>query len=353
LGYLSVAASVLLGASLMATGRREDILDGIAIMAGGSALTTLFLGLFHAAKKETARGAKLLAASVSLAAMAILSRGVSQSLEPSIPLPLERNSGGAIDAVYEKWFSANKGMIDGLKKMEAPGPALGAIQGMVVLEPHTLVRSAWYEHARFAGDPKSYGFDSLNGTNSTQPPVLLLPGAIGTWHYLGDLARALKRAGIPVFLVDVGAGGPTDEKLKKVREKIGEIRAQYANPPAVDVVAHSMGANLGVAAAYEEGVFFDADGNLKFPTSPKANPKVGKVIALANPLAKHEVSSLEQANKIDQAFNILAKYDGIMGDKQPALLDGLAHQVEEIDAGHVGIVFDPQAHQRIISRLYH
>ena len=251
----------------MTTGKPEDLLDGIAIMAGGTALTTLFLGLFHTAKKGTAKGAKLLAASISLAALAVLSRGVSQSLPPSVmPITPSANNGtGLMDSVYDKWFSTNKGMIDKLKTMEAPGPALGAIQGMVVLEPHTLVRSAWYQNFRFAGSPQNYGFETLEGTNSTQPPVLLLPWGLGSWHYLGDLAKTLKQAGVPVFMVNVGAGGPTDAKLKMVKEKIAEIMAQYpnSNPPAVDIVAHSMGANLGVAAAYQEGsTFFDAGGNL-------------------------------------------------------------------------------------------
>lgn len=351
-GIISIGTSVLVGCSLMTTGRPEDLLDGVSIIAGGSALTTLFLGLYHIAKKDKAKGTKFLTAAVSLAALAGLSRGISKYLPPSaVTISSPKEGLSLMDRIYEKWFGVNKNMIDGLKQMNAPGPALGAMQGMAVLEPHTIVRAAWYEHFRFADTPQSYGFESLNATTSTQPPVLLLPGAVGTWPYLGDLARALKNAGIPVFVASVGAGGPTDEKLKIVNDKIDEIRAQYINPPTVDIVAHSMGANVGVATAYKSGsTFFDAEGNLGFRDGalPKADPRVGKVIALANPLTKGELAPLEQAKKIPSVFNILAKFDGIMGHKQPGLAGS---HVDEVDAGHIGIVFKPQAHQLIIGRL--
>jgi hypothetical protein len=361
LGYISIAASILLGCSLMTTGRKEDILDGISIAAGGSAVTALFLGIFHAAKKGSARGAKLLTASVSLAALALISRNISKGLDLSpavVPAPPLINGTEECKlpcAVYEAYFKANKEIIDQLKTMDAPGPALGAIQGMALLEPHILVRSAWYEHFRFADAPQSYGWDLLNDAYSTTPrPVLLLPGVIGTWNYLADLARALKQAGIPVFVVNIGAGGPTDEKLKKIREKLCEIRSLYANPPEVDIVAHSMGANLGLAAAYNESsVYIDAEGSLSFHSNavPKANPLVGKVITLANPLVKEEVESLKQVKKIDDFYNIIAKYDGIMGHKQPGLVGEFGHQAEEISASHIGIVFEAQAHQSVINRL--
>lgn len=256
------------------------------------------------------------------------------------------------ETAYETWFSANKGIIDRLKKMGPPGPALGAIQGMVLLEPHKIVRSGWYEHIRFTEPPKTYGFDVAKKDHNHRP-VLLLPGAIGTWNYLADLASALKQKEIPVFVMSPGAGGPTQEKLQKVREKILEIRSLYKNPPLVDIVAHSMGANLGVAVAYDESsLMIDSEGNITFQTDqPNANPFVGKVITLANPLVKEEVEPLQKAKKIDQFFNILAKYDGIMGHKQPGLVGELAQQSAEVKAGHIGIVFDPQAHQCVIDKL--
>jgi len=350
----SIAISVLLGCSLMTTGRREDLLDGIAIAAGGTALTTLFLGLFNVAKKQTTVGKKHLTTALSLAVLAGLSLKLSNSLEPSQATSTTPSSLSIPGPVYETWFKANKGIIDQLKTMEAPGPALGALQGMALLEPHMMVRSGWYEQARFSGNPKNYGFDTIENTMSEKHPVLLLPGAIGTWNYLGDLARSLKQAGIPVFTIDTGAGATSDDKLKRVNKKILEIRTLYQNSTSVDIVAHSMGANLALAVAYDEAsVFIDAEGNLAFREDKplEANPLVRKIITLANPLIKSEVESLKQIEKIDHFFNIIAKYDGIMGHKQPGLVGDVAHQAEEVENGHIGIVFDSEVHQKIIHKL--
>lgn len=387
---ISIALSILLGCTLMITGRKEDLLDGIAIAAGGIGLTKLFLGLFKlgtvaqerqptqdsdfasltkdsvrsslsvsrwdVAKKRTAASAKLLAPALSLVALAALCLKISKGLEPSREPSTASLSLPLLNPAYETWFATNKGIIDLLKQMEAPGPALGALQGMFLLEPHMIVRSGWYGQHRFSGDPKDYGFDVLNADSalSGKHPVLLLPGAIGTWHYLGDLATSLKQAGIPVFTIDLGAGAATNEKLKKLNEKIHAIRALYQSPPSIDIVAHSMGANLGLALAYdEESTFIDAEGNLAFQANKeiKANQLVGRIVTLANPLITSEVESLKNVGKIDHFFNIIAKYDGIMGHKQPGLVGDMARQAEEVENGHIGIVFDSLVHQKIIQKL--
>lgn len=255
---------------------------------------------------------------------------------------------------YELWFSGNKGIIDELKKRDFQ--SLSVIQGMILLEPHAIIRAGWYSTSKYAGDPKSYGFEMFK-SQLRKRPVLLLHGAVGSWNYLGDLATKLNQAGIPVFVINLGAGGPTENRRQQIWDKIDQIRALYLyvyneELPQVDIVAHSMGANLAYAALFDANCsFINSEGCLQFYADCTAHPAVGTVITIANPLEKVEVEKLQRINKIDSFFNIIAKFDAIMGHKQPGFIGDLAHHAEEVDAGHIGIVFNEKAHKIIVNRL--
>ena len=195
--------------------------------------------------------------------------------------------------------------------------------------------------------------ENINARGILNNPVLLLPGAAGSCEYLGDLATSLQRAGRSVFVIDVGSGITTPEHLNRVHTKIAEIQQLYQSrhggaPQQVDLVAHSMGSNLALAATYTpeccsiEDQNPDTLGDLKFIESvPKAiNPHIGKVITIANPTTAEEFESLISAGKPEnQIFNITAKYDALMGHKTRGLPND--SHFTEFSAGHIGIVFQP------------
>ncbi len=107
--------------------------------------------------------------------------------------------------------------------------ALAAIYGMLFLEGHTICKATWYTLKKYRKDPQMYGLNQWNGTNYRHRPILLLHGAVGSWFYLGDLAITLRNANIPMFVIDLGFGLPTEEIRRKIFNKIEEIRRLYSN----------------------------------------------------------------------------------------------------------------------------
>lgn len=302
--------------------------------------------------------------------------------------------------IYIAWFYINKFLVEAMQQYISP--AVGAIYGMLFLEGHTICKAVWYTLRKYRQNPEVYGLNQWNETNYRRRPVLLLPGAAGSWHYLGDLAVALINAHIPVFVVDLGLGSATEEMRKKVLMKIEEIRRLYSNfnqqtddqssieqiesqslytiqeetstmklirtnhgnettrtttnsnaIPLVDIVAHSNGGNIALYSAFTEDCsYIDEQGNLQFRSEPQANPNIGKVIMIALPSNQTETNWMCEVNKIDDLFNINAKYDALMAYKKCALQIELPSHVEYINAAHVGIVYSRAIHTRILQFLF-
>ena len=254
---------------------------------------------------------------------------------------------------YESWFYGNRAIVGMLRHLS---PAVGAAWAMVSLEGHTLAKAAWYTWQKYRKVPSEYGLElNFNMGHQGNRPVLLLHGAVGSWNYLGDLATSLQEKGYPVFVLNVGSGMVTDAMRDDVYKKIDQIRENYfhalGTETVVDIVAHSMGGNLAVAAAFaKEGSYIDAKGDLQFETGrvKKATSSVGKVITLAMPSNREEAGWMQEIGKIEDLFNIRAKYDALMGHKECALAES---HVLNIDAGHVGIVFHPKTVDAISSFL--
>jgi pimeloyl-ACP methyl ester carboxylesterase len=251
--------------------------------------------------------------------------------------------------VYQAWFCANKWLVETFKRFSLP--AVGVSLGMLLLEGHTLCKAAWFTCWKYRLDPKEYGFEQIEKRHRGKNPVLLFHGAAGSWNYLGDLASELSKADIPVFVINLGGGDVTEEKRKLVCKKIEQIRTEYAkrlhvHKPKVDLVAHSMGSNVAMATAFARKCSsIDEQGELHFrrKRTVRAHSSVGKVITIANPSNAQEVKRISQAGKRHQLFNINARYDALMGHKTCALTGRLARQAAEVDAGHVGIVFQSSA----------
>lgn len=302
--------------------------------------------------------------------------------------------------VYIVWFYINKFLVETMRQHISP--AVGAIYGMLFLEGHTICKAVWYTLRKYRKNPEVYGLNQWNETNYRRRPVLLLPGAAGSWAYLGNLAVALKNAHIPVFVVDLGFGLPSEEMRKKILTKVEEIRRLYSNfnqqtddkssveqietqslytiqeetsmmkllrtnhgnettqtttnsnvIPLVDIIAHSNGGNMALYSAFTEDCsYIDEQGNLQFRSEPQANSNIGKVITIALPSNQTETNWMCEINKIDDLFNINAKYDALMAYKKCALKSELPSHVEYIDAGHIGIVYSPTIHNRILQFLF-
>jgi hypothetical protein len=304
--------------------------------------------------------------------------------------------------IYVIWFYINKFLVEAMQQYISP--ALGAIFGMLFLEGHTMCIAAWYTLKKYRKDPQVYGLNQWNETNCRYRPVLLLHGAVGSWSYLGDLAVALKNANIPVFVIDLGFGLPTEKMRKKIFNKIKEIRRLYYNfnqksddesysnqigrqslcttqeemstvklirtsqesettrvptnltnlhnIPLVDIVAHSNGGNVALYSTFTENCsYIDGEGNFKFRCEPQANPHIGKVITVALPSNQTETNWMREINKINDLFNVNAKFDALMDYKRCALVEELHSHVEYIDAGHIGIVFKSSTYNRVLQFL--
>jgi hypothetical protein len=282
-----------------------------------------------------------------------------------------------IQLIYLAWFTLNRCLVDLLKKHVSP--FLGLCYGMLALEGHTLCKAAWYTIKTYRKKPYTYGFDCFNGKPNGAHPVLLLHGAVGSWSYLGDLAMTLKTANIPVFVMNLGFGLPTDEMRANVFNKINDIRKAYVDVqlnysaekisdstmitpnslssneiPLVDIVAHSNGGNLALYSAFTADCsYIDENNELKFRDVPRAHAHVGKIITIALPSNTDEVDWMRQVNKSDHLYNINAKYDALMGHKTCALTEELCTNATNIDAAHIGIAFQLSTYQQVIEYLLH
>ena len=257
--------------------------------------------------------------------------------------------------IYLTWFWVNQFLVNVVKRHLSP--MLSVTLGMLLLEGHTLCKAAWYTWKKYCRDPKEYGFDQFETVKHDHRPVLLLHGAVGSWSYLGDLAVALQAANIPVFVINLGFGLPTEKTRRDVFEKIRAIRKFCAREgengaSLVDIVAHSNGGNLALYSAFtSECSFIDEQGEFRFRDVPQANGDIGKIITIALPCNAEEVHQMQQIGKENDLFNINAKYDALMSHKKCALVGALYSHAVEISAGHVGIVFLHSTSEQVIRYL--
>ena len=301
--------------------------------------------------------------------------------------------------IYILWFYINRFLVGIMQKRLSS--AFAAIYGLIFLEGHTVCKAGWFTWKKYRQNPSVYGLNQWNETNRHHRPVLLLPGAAGSWAYLGDLALALKNAHIPVFTIDLPLGSPTEDMRKKIYDKIEEIRRLYPkpnqaieikpninlmekpslytiqeetptlrslhlnnrnpflrmativdDPPLVDLIAHSNGGNIALYSVFTDHCSsIDQQGQLKFRSELQTNPNVGKLITIALPSDQIETEWLREMNKLDDLYNINAKYDALMAYKECSLVKELPSHVQIVDAGHIGIVFDQTMANRLLQIL--
>ena len=60
---------------------------------------------------------------------------------------------------------------------------------------------------------------------------------------------------------------------------------------------------------------------------------------------------MRQINKAHDLFNINAQFDALMGHKKCALIKELSSHASEVNAGHIGIVFQHVTYERVLQFL--
>jgi hypothetical protein len=108
--------------------------------------------------------------------------------------------------------------------------------------------------------------------------------------------------------------------------------------PVIHLVGHSRGGEMAFDAAFKEECAFvdDITGDLNFYEEqvPQANPLIGRVVTIGMPTSMKEMLWAQQAEKVQDVYNIVAKYDAIVSGA--SALSG-AHAVV-FDKGHLGIL---------------
>ncbi len=238
---------------------------------------------------------------------------------------------------------------------------LGKLFGTLLLEPHTLARAGFYEHIRFRKSSKSYGLDQFKPEHKGKAPVLIIPGLVGSWRYLNDLEQRIMESGRAVFTIEMPKSIPTDESRKHIQQRVEEIRQQYLETfkeesPKVDLVAHSMGSNHALCAMFTEETSHISKGDLvlhrhSLTPEDRAYPNIGKLVTVALQSDAMDLRSLEIADSVNRLYNVIAKYDILMGHKKKTLLERGSDHAVETDSGHIGIVYDKKAHEAVVNFL--
>lgn len=216
---------------------------------------------------------------------------------------------------------------------------LGLAIGTVFLELSSAVNAVG--RRLYYKNPHHHGFNSFSHYHKGKSPVILIHGRLGRWSDLMDLALSLQCANIPVFLIKLeNSSVPLESERRQINVEIIRIQTLYGaefneDCPRIDIVGHSLGGHLALYAAFTRQCSFIEDGTLKFTGNPESNPSVGKVITLGMPTNACEIKWIWAAGKKCDIFNIVAKFDAIIGTKECALLPS---QVMEVDAGHLGLL---------------
>lgn len=234
--------------------------------------------------------------------------------------------------VYEAYIFSIKAFVDTMTRKNYR--AFGATVGMLFSELPAVTRSAIYT-LLFKTPPKATYKDQ-------RIPVLLFHGAAGSCNYMHDLASYLEKKNYDVHVINLGTGELTNKMRKTVYKRINAIRKK--SHAQVNIVAHSMGGYPALSSIFSAKSSTIVNGQVKLLRKPRANSAVGQLITLAMPYNSDELASIQKIGKAKDVYNVTAKYDVLMGNKVCALK---GKQFVEVNAGHIGIVFEPAAFREV------
>jgi hypothetical protein len=250
---------------------------------------------------------------------------------------------------YKAYFSFFKGWIDLSTYLKFRG--FGLASGTIFLELNSALKAV-RRRLKYLKDPIHYGLNQFNHEHQGKHPVILIHGRMGKWTDLMGLARRLQNAQIPVFLLTLqNSTYPSEADRTQINELVKEIRIQYFNrfneaPPRVDLVGHSLGGDMALYTAfavdcsYIEEKDFLTRGDLQLikGKQPELNPFIRKVITVGMPSSSQELEWIKATGKERDLFNVVAKFDAVIGHKKSALSDLRPNHVFFVNSGHLGIL---------------
>ncbi len=255
------------------------------------------------------------------------------------------------EKVYTIYFQAVKNFIDLTTRMHAR--PFGLVAGTLLLEFAPAMKST-IRRLCYHKEPTHYGFNQFTPEHQGKSPAILLHGRMGKWQDVAALAEELKKAHIPVFLLNVKRSECISEQERtNINNEITRIQNLYTatfqeQAPAVDLIGHSFGGDLSFSTSFsiDSTTIDDSQPEIlrrdRFQImegkNPTANPLVGKVITIGMPSDAKEVAWAKAAGTAHQLYNVVAKYDAIVRDKVSALGDEFPQNVLEVNAGHLGIL---------------
>lgn len=239
--------------------------------------------------------------------------------------------------LYQIHFNAIKKFIDWTTYWNCR--PVGLAIGTLALELSTALcfigrRLTYYKK------PLQYGINHFKSSHLGKHPVILIHGRMSRWADLMDLALSIKSANLPVFVVSLDNQTPSEDDRLHIHQEIKTIQTLYFEKfgqkcPPIDIVGHSLGGDMALYSAFTPCCSIIECGSLKFTENPKCDPSVGRIITLGMPTGSHEVDWISAAGKKDDIFNVVAKFDAVMGNKESALT---SKQIFEIEAGHLGLL---------------
>jgi pimeloyl-ACP methyl ester carboxylesterase len=242
-----------------------------------------------------------------------------------------------------------------LKFNEAARLAL-YMPGLALSETVAALRYAWGElhgneiEARELGKPAA-GF---------REPILLVHGWLGTRGVLAFLERRLKRAGYPVFSIDLGPLNVGDiersselvvEKVNRLSERLGFRR--------ITALAHSMGGLIALWGVKKLNLGDHVRRLITVGSPFRGTPWGYAGLTLVGPLRRSLLQMapgsefLRELNAAPPAENVeivcfAARHDALVAP-QSATLDGARNIL--IDGGHASLITSPPAIDRIMAVL--
>lgn len=177
-----------------------------------------------------------------------------------------------------------------------------------------------------------YGSNPQNLTEEQKSltPILLLNGNYSHQATFLPLLRALQESGNkrPVYTINLPPNSSGDTDL--IIEKVASILKQYDNEDSleIDMVGHSMGSGLIQEFCWEK----NKDSNYA------SNTLVGRVITIGSPNSYNSTQKVAKViNDVIGKKDLLAPFKGSLEDENK----------QEIDTGHLGLLFHPESLQAI------
>lgn len=259
------------------------------------------------------------------------------------------------------------------KKMSPP-PAKTSEAYAYMLSGLRLMKASLNPMHLLGGEEHACGMNpqALSANQKGKTPILLIHGMGAGPSAWISLAKKFQKADPdrPVFTVYLPPGGAmgSEKEYAIIKQKMDDIKKLYGadhEDTKIDIVGHSKGATLADQVASGTCLTMERDsrmghtqGNFKFtPTKFSASAEnmssmVGKVIKLDGPTFHPEQAEcmaakgiLENAHEINGTSSRVVCWDSALNGKVKE-----SHQTT-VDAGHAGILFNEEAHEKILDIL--